>query len=310
MKGARGPVVKNDPGSAAASGRVESDGWPQCFLPNRCGPVRVSTEVAEDRLLGPTASVPVEAMPVASTVVGLVPGVAEADADASVMAPATATSGAMEAVDEGWSGLVPGGPGELAASWVMVAAARRETRSRAILLGTAARTVAAGGLPDAERLPTAAAAVVGEDSVHAVASAAAEVSADPITAIVQQVQAVISGIVEAVTQFVNRVVTVVSQIVTSIVNIFVPTVPVNSAPTVANPTVGVPDSVTGAVTGIVSATDADGDVLTYSAPAGTSKGSVAIDSSTGPSPTLPRSTRVRTPPKSGRPTLRRPTVSL
>ncbi|MDQ1250121.1 MAG: large repetitive protein, partial [Actinomycetota bacterium] len=282
VKGARGPVVKNDPGSAAASGRVESDGLAsvlpaESVLP----PVRVSTEVAEDRLLGPTASVPVEAMPVASTVVGLVPGVAEADADASVMAPATATSGAMEAVDEGWSGLVPGGPGELAASWVMVAAARRETRSRAILLGTAARTVAAGGLPDAERLPTAAAAVVGEDSVHAVAPAAAEVSVDPITAIVQQVQAVISGIVEAVTQFVNRVVTVVSQIVTSIVNIFVPTVPVNSAPTVANPTVGVPDSVTGAVTGIVSATDADGDVLTYSAPAGTSKGSVAIDSSTG-----------------------------
>ena len=282
VKGARGPVVKNDPGSAAASGRVESDGLASVSpAESVLSPVRVSTEVAEDRLLGPTASVPVEAMPVASTVVGLVPGVAEADADASVMAPATATSGAMEAVDEGWSGLVPGGPGELAASWVMVAAARRETRSRAILLGTAARTVAAGGLPDAERLPTAAAAVVGEDSVHAVAPAAAEVSVDPITAIVQQVQAVISGIVEAVTQFVNQVVTVVNQIVTAIVNIFVPVAPVNSAPTATNPTVGIPDSVTGAVTGVVSATDTDGDILTYSAPASTSKGSIAIDSSTG-----------------------------
>jgi VCBS repeat-containing protein len=165
---------------------------------------------------------------------------------------------------------------------MMVAAARRETRNRAIMLDTAARTVAAGGVPDAEKLPAAAAAaVVGGDSVHAVTPATAEVSVDPITAIVQQVQAVISGIVEAVAQFVNQVVTVVNQIVTAIVNIFVPVAPVNSAPTATNPTVGIPDSVTGAVTGVVSATDTDGDILTYSAPASTSKGSIAIDSSTG-----------------------------
>ena len=151
------------------------------------------------------------------------------------------------------------------------------------MVDTAARTVAAGGVPDAEKLPAAAAAaaVVSGDSVQALAPVGAVSQLDPITAIVQQVQAVISGIVEAVTQFVNQVVTVVNQIVTSIVNIFVPMAPVNSAPTVAALNVGVPDSVTGAVAGMVSATDADGDVLTYSAPGGTSKGSIAIDSSTG-----------------------------
>jgi len=187
----------------------------------------------------------------------------------------------VEAVDGDWSGLVPGRPVESAASWVMVAAARRETRSRAIVVDTAARTVAAGGVPNTDKLPAAAAAVVSGDSVQAVTPSTAEVSVDPITAIVQQVQAVISGIVEAVTQFVNQVVTVVNQIVTAIVNIFIPATPVNSAPTATTPNVGVPDSVTGVVTGLLAATDADGDTLTYSAPASTTKGSVSVDASTG-----------------------------
>jgi len=243
----------------------------------------MSTEIVEDRLFRPTASVPVELTPATPTIVDLVPGVAETVPAAPVMAPAAAAaSGVVEAADGGWSGLVPGRPGESAASWVMVAAARRETRSRAILLGTAARTVATGGVPDAEKLPAAAAAVVvGGDSVQAVTPAAAEVSVDPITAIFQQVQAVISGIVDAVAQVINQVVTVINQIVTSIVNIFVPVAPVNSAPTVTTPTASAPDSVTGAVTGAVAATDADGDVLTFSAPASTGKGSVVIDAGTG-----------------------------
>ncbi len=57
--------------------------------------------------------------------------------------------------------------------------------------------------------------------------------------------------------------------------------PANTAPVAAAPTVGAPNAVTGVVSGRVSATDADGDVLTYSAPASTAKGGVGINSATG-----------------------------
>ena len=46
-------------------------------------------------------------------------------------------------------------------------------------------------------------------------------------------------------------------------------------------TVGVPDSGTGVVTGRVTATDADGDSLTFSAPATTGRGSVGINATAG-----------------------------
>ena len=44
---------------------------------------------------------------------------------------------------------------------------------------------------------------------------------------------------------------------------------------------GAPNAITGVVTGTVSATDANGDPLTFSAPTTTTKGCVSIDSSTG-----------------------------
>ncbi|MGJ6126467.1 Ig-like domain-containing protein [Mycolicibacterium sp. Y3] len=56
--------------------------------------------------------------------------------------------------------------------------------------------------------------------------------------------------------------------------------PADTAPTLSV-TTGSPDSSTGVVTGTVSGVDADGDVLQYSAPASTSKGTVTIDASTG-----------------------------
>lgn len=139
----------------------------------------------------------------------------------------------------------------------------------------------AGTLLDSEQAPAAAAAIGNGDMVQALTPAAADVTVDPITAIVQQVQAVISGIVEAVAQVINQVVTVVNQFVTAIVNIFVPAAQPNSAPTAISPSVGSPDLVTGAVTGTVSAVDADGDTLTYTAPANTSKGGIEIDSNSG-----------------------------
>ena len=57
--------------------------------------------------------------------------------------------------------------------------------------------------------------------------------------------------------------------------------PTNTAPVAGTPTVGTPDVSTAAVSGSVSATDAEKDVLTYSAPAITSKGTVTLNSATG-----------------------------
>ena len=63
--------------------------------------------------------------------------------------------------------------------------------------------------------------------------------------------------------------------------IVAPFTPANRAPVLSIPVVGVPNASTGVVTGSVSATDADGDVLTYSAPASTAKGAIIINAGTG-----------------------------
>ena len=55
----------------------------------------------------------------------------------------------------------------------------------------------------------------------------------------------------------------------------------NTAPMVSKVTVGTAVAGTGVVSGSVTATDADKDTLTYSAPASTAKGSVTINASTG-----------------------------
>ena len=57
--------------------------------------------------------------------------------------------------------------------------------------------------------------------------------------------------------------------------------PTNTAPAVGTPTVGTPDVSTAAVTGSISATDAERDTLTYSAPTTTAKGTVTINAATG-----------------------------
>ena len=63
--------------------------------------------------------------------------------------------------------------------------------------------------------------------------------------------------------------------------IVAPFTPANRAPVLSSPVVGTPNAVTGVVNGSVSATDADGDVLTYSAPASTAKGAIIINAGTG-----------------------------
>lgn len=57
--------------------------------------------------------------------------------------------------------------------------------------------------------------------------------------------------------------------------------PRNAVPVAGTTTVGSPNATTGVVTGAVTATDADKDPLTYSAPASTAKGSVSLNSGTG-----------------------------
>jgi len=57
--------------------------------------------------------------------------------------------------------------------------------------------------------------------------------------------------------------------------------PTDRAPVAGVPSVGVPNATTGVLTGRVTATDADGDTLTYSAPASTAKGAITINASTG-----------------------------
>ena len=67
---------------------------------------------------------------------------------------------------------------------------------------------------------------------------------------------------------------------TATVPVTVAVSPANVAP-VAGTTVGSPDAGTGVVSGRVNGTDADGDVLAYSAPSSTAKGSVAVNAGTG-----------------------------
>ena len=62
----------------------------------------------------------------------------------------------------------------------------------------------------------------------------------------------------------------------TVIPVSVPISPKNTAPVAAAPVVGTPNAGTGVVTGRVSATDADGDPLTYSTPATTAKGAVSL----------------------------------
>lgn len=55
----------------------------------------------------------------------------------------------------------------------------------------------------------------------------------------------------------------------------------NTKPTGAKATVGSPSKTTGVVTGTLTATDADKDALTFSAPASTSKGTITLNAKTG-----------------------------
>ncbi|MBU3751375.1 MAG: hypothetical protein FGM52_13190, partial [Mycobacterium sp.] len=65
------------------------------------------------------------------------------------------------------------------------------------------------------------------------------------------------------------------------VPVTVPIAPRNSAPVAGATTVGTPNPTTGVVTGTVRGTDSDGDTVTFSAPASTTRGSISINSGSG-----------------------------
>jgi VCBS repeat-containing protein len=66
---------------------------------------------------------------------------------------------------------------------------------------------------------------------------------------------------------------------TAVVNVTVS--PSNANPVAGTPVVGTPNATTGVVTGTVTATDGNGDTLTYSGSTTTSKGAVVVNASTG-----------------------------
>lgn len=242
---------------------------------------RSAARVAKGRAAAQPSAASVATASVAPTAVrrGIAPapaagGVQDSDASpaaqttAVMLARPAAVTGGLDSTLSSSSGGGPLAPAQSAAQWVVAAAARRETGSRS--------TVRSAGSAQAP-----AAAVDSGDPVHPVAPAAAVTATDPITAFVAQVQAAIAGIVDAVAQVITGVVTALNQIVTAVVGIFIPPGPVNAAPTIGIPAEGSADAVTGAVTATVSATDSDGDVLTYTTPSKTSKGSVVINAATG-----------------------------
>ncbi len=80
----------------------------------------------------------------------------------------------------------------------------------------------------------------------------------------------------------------------AVVTVAVPVSPANAAPVAGATTIGAADPVTRVVTGIVRATDADNDTLTYTAPGTTAAGAVAVDAGSGSFTYTPRATTTGT----------------
>ena len=195
---------------------------------------------------------------------------------------AAAPGGVVESALAPLSGTGPVAPVESAVSWVMLAAARRELGTPTGAQRIPAAAVPTGPLPDIDAVPSRAAErsailapAAAEGSVVQVIDPVASATAtNPIAAFFEQIGAFVNQIVTAITQ-------VITQVVSAITNIFSPA-PANKIPVAAAPpTVGTPNAATGVVTGTVTATDPDGDTVTYSAPANTAKGTVVIDAATG-----------------------------
>ena len=229
-----------------------------------------------------TYAPPAVAQPVMGELVSSVAPATAADMPQMVATPAQpAAAGVAESVLSPLLGSDPAAPVGSPVSWVMLAAARRELGTPAGVQSTPAMAVPTGPLPDTDAVPNQPvtrsaipAPAATEGVVQIVAPVASATATNPIAAIFEQISAFVTQIVTAITQVIN-------QVISAITNIFSPA-PANKVPVAAAPpTVGTPDVATGVVTGTVTASDADGDALTYSVPSTTAKGTVVIDAATG-----------------------------
>ena len=287
-RGARGPAViprdvstPRNQNSTAAETVVPTSSAPPQDLPDQ--PVAVPT-AAES--LATVAMPPATASsPATPVLMAPVTELAETTAVPPVMVatpePSAAAPGVVESVLAPISDNGPVAPVEAAVSWVMLAAARRELGTPAGAQSIPVAAVPTGPLLDTDAVPNQhvtrsaiPAPAAAEGAVQIVDPVASATATNPIAAFFEQIQAFVTQIVTAITQVIN-------QVVSAIINIFSPA-PANKVPVAAAPpTVGTPDAATGVVTGTVTATDPDGNTVTYSAPATTAKGTVVIDAVTG-----------------------------
>ena len=210
----------------------------------------------------------------------------------------------------------PGAPLESPATWMVLAVARRQLGTGAAVTAPAA-TVSTGQLAPApapaaavtvaNQPPVISKVVVGTPNAATGAVSGTVTAADPNggamtykattsakgtvaitttgvftytpTATARHAAARIGAPASATTDTVTVVVTD-NQGATATATSTVPVSPKNVVP-VAVKTVGSPNAATGVITGTVSATDADVDTLTYSAPATTAKGTVSLNAGTG-----------------------------
>ena len=211
-------------------------------------------------------------------------------------------------------GTDPAAPLESPASWVVLAAARRQLGTTRAAVAPAA-TVSTGQLvaaPPAAAVvtnqpPVISSVVVGTPNAStgavtgtvtatdangdamtykattstkgAVAITTAGVFTYTPTATARHAAAQVGATTAATTDAVTVVVTDAKG-ATATKTVTVPVSPKNAVP-VATTTTGTPNAGTGVLTGAVTATDADKDTLTYSAPATTGKGSVSVNAASG-----------------------------
>ena len=289
-RGSSSPLNERQPLTDVAVSGGDSQAAVDSPRPSAAVAVMVGEELAEHVEIPVPGGVTPAVVPVAevgATVaagnavpVGAVAAAAPAPVMAAAeMAPLPAKGGVVESVLDLSSGPSPVAPLGTAVSWVMLAAARREIGGPAPAQAAPALSAEgpvvdprATGVDTVTR-PAVPAPSADADEAQVLVPMAAATAVDPIAAFFEQIASFVSQIVTSITQ-------VITGVISAITNIFAPVRP-NNAPTVSTPTVGTPDTATGVVKGTVSAVDADGDAVTYSASAATAKGAVVIDALTG-----------------------------
>ena len=321
------PEVRNNPGAHQTPVRPAVRPEPEAAATVPAPPVAPASRPAEPEqplaavdatvdtpapvAVSPVAVSPVAAADLPPTLVTAPPAAAQAAAPAMRAMPA-ATAGALDSPIGSLFGTNPAAPLESPASWVVLAATRRQLGTATPVVAPAA-TVSTGQLTPApaaavvNQPPAISTIVVGEPNSTTGAVSGTVTAADPNgdamtykattstkgtvaitaagvftytpTATARHAAAKIGATTSATTDAVTVVVTDAKG-ATATKTVTVPVSPKNAVP-VATTTAGSPNATTGVLSGTASATDADADTLTYSAPKATAKGSVSINPATG-----------------------------